>query len=73
MQFTADEVAGFSVAAIAIVLLLVYLCLRLGPRRCPNCGKLTWGHFGKPWGPRRMQFHCKRCGHDFQGRCGLGM
>jgi len=35
---------------IGLMLGFVYLWFRLGPRRCPNCGKLAWGHFGKPWG-----------------------
>ena len=68
-----EELIGVIVAVIGLVLCFVYLWLRLGPRRCPNCGRWAWGHFGKPWGPRRMFFHCKKCGQEFQSRCGLGM
>ena len=55
----------------AMVLFALVLCgyfwLRMGPKRCPDCGKLTWGVWGIPVGIRRMHFHCKACGTRFQG------
>ena len=59
---------GFVCAMASLTLLLfAYFWLRMGPKRCPNCGKLTWGYWGVPIGIRRMHFHCKACGTRFQG------
>ena len=57
---------------VGILLLLVVLplslygWLRFGPKRCPKCGRLTWGAPGVPVGIRHWHFHCKRCGTDFR-------
>jgi hypothetical protein len=72
MLFVSEELIGYAIAVIGLVLCFVYLWFRIGPRRCPNCGKRAWGRFGKRWVPRRIQYHCKECGQDFQSRCRLG-
>jgi len=35
-----------------------------GPRRCPSCGKLTWGIWGL--GQNAMYFRCKICGAEWE-------
>jgi hypothetical protein len=58
-----------SSAALMVVALLftLYGWLRFGPKRCPKCGRMTWGVPGLPIGIRRWHFHCKGCGADSQG------
>lgn len=56
-----------------IVLLIIvffavgYVWLRFGPKRCPNCGKFTWGVMGPHIGIRRVYFKCENCGTKFEG------
>ncbi len=48
-------------------LILAYFWLRMGPKRCPNCKKLTWGIWGPHIGIRKMYFKCPVCGTKFEG------
>jgi hypothetical protein len=59
--------ASLIVVAPVLVLLLGYFWLRLGPKRCPQCRRLTLGYWGPPVGIRRMIFHCAQCGSRFEG------
>jgi len=61
------------IGAILIVFWILYFWLRFGPKRCPNCGKLTLGVFSHHIGIRKAYFVCKSCGTKFQGHHRLPM
>ena len=56
-----------------VLIMIIYFFLRFGPKRCPRCGKRTWGTPGLPIGVRRMYFVCKRCNYRFTGHMRLPM
>ena len=49
------------------LLVTLFWCLRYGPKRCPECSKLTMGVWGPPVGIRRMFFRCRACDTRFEG------
>ena len=59
-----DAIASLGLMVPISLCLIAYWCLHMVPTRCQNCRRFTWG---MPVGIRRMHFHFRSCGTDFQG------